>query len=290
MRRAKAPVRLNFAGGGTDLEPYASDYGSYILSAAVKLYCRAVCLDRPEGTNEIATIITAISGEHLRLYSDVAPTSGLGASASLFVAGLRAAYPSLDREQLALMALYLERKALGILGGNQDQYCAAYGGLLFLIYENSKMEVNSLNIPPSLSEHLILIYAGDRRSEGKDIIKQTLTTYNVKALHQQKQIAKEMRDCLTQNDLSSFGDLLNKSWLTKRELTPRISTPDIDQLYKDCLSFGAIGGTLMGAGNGGFFLFMDNPNGHGNLRENLVKQKIPFLNVEFDTEGVQLGP
>lgn len=288
MVKTKAPVRLNFAGGGTDIEPYINDYGSYVLSASIKLYCRASVLEVYEPNNDIEHTLFQMARKTVKIISDIQPTSGLGGSASCFVAGLKALFPQLDKLQLARMAFYLERKVMNITGGNQDQYCAAFGGINFIVNENGKVEINKLEVPRYLSNYLVLIYMGNREASGKDIIDDQLIHYNVKALHQQKQIAKSMRDCLNESDYIGFGKLLNDSWRTKKELSSLVTNKYIDDMYSKCLQLGAIGGTLMGAGNGGYMLFMENPNYDGELRQNLINNGLTYSNIEFDMDGVQL--
>jgi D-glycero-alpha-D-manno-heptose-7-phosphate kinase len=296
MIRTKAPLRLNFAGGCTDIEPYASDYGSYVMSAAIKLYCRAACYEenvsqdaQVDSVEElIENMLSTISGYKVGIFSDVPSMSGLGGSGSCFVAGIKAAFPQLDKMQIAKLAYYLERRVMRITGGSQDQYCAAFGGLLFLIFENNKAEIDKLTIPENLTQHLFLIYAGNRNASGEEIIRDQMSRYNVKAFHQQKQIAKAMRDCLRESDCVGFGKLLEESWRTKCELSPLVSTKELDSLHEKCCSLGVLGGTLMGAGNGGYMLFMEDPNKEGYTRQKLIQSGLQYVNVEFDTEGVQI--
>lgn len=287
--RSRAPVRINFAGGGTDVEPYVSDYGSYILSAAVKLYCRATCDTGYKPKTVIETMLSEIAGSPIKIMTDIYPASGLGSSASCFVAGLKFIFPQLQKKQLAQLAFYLERKVMKIAGGNQDQYCAAYGGILFIISEGNKVEVNQLAIPSKLAQYLVLIYTGARVADGKDIIEDQSARSNIKELHHQKQLAKEMRDSILKPDYISFGKLLDEAWLTKRKLSSLVSTPAIDELHDKCLTMGAVGSCIMGAGSGGYMLAMEHPEREGELRQNLVTANISYWNIEFDTEGVCLA-
>lgn len=287
-RRAKAPLRINFAGGGTDMEPYINDYGSYILSASIKLYARAIYSMNYQPQIEIEQILTQMIGRGgVKLINDVHPTSGLGASASSFVAGLKAIYPTLNKDEIAQLAFYLERKVMQIAGGKQDQYCAAYGGLLFISFEGTGVEIKTLDIPDELVRLLVLIYTGKRTNSGDEIIQDQLDRYNVKAFHHQKQITKSMRDSLLSNDIQAFALLLNEAWKCKCEFSSLVSNSEIDGLYEKCLSLGAIAGSIMGAGAGGYMLFIENPEAEGELRKNLIENHIPYQNIEVDTTGVQ---
>lgn len=288
MSKTKAPLRITFAGGGTDLEPYISDYGSYVLSAAIKMYaCVIYSLDYSPQT-QMEQILSQMAGRGgLRIINDVYPMSGLGGSASCVVAGIKAIYPSLTKEQIARMGFFIERKIMSVAGGNQDYYCATYGNFLFLVSEGGNTEINELQMPPRLSRLLLLVYTSIRSMDGSDILKDQLTRYNVKALHRQKQIAKGMRDCVKQGDLVGFGKLMNEAWQCKKEFSPLVSNSNIDDFHTKALSLGAIAGQIMGAGGGGYMLLMEDPEKEGELRYNLTKQNIPYHNVEVDTDGVR---
>ena len=286
--RAKAPLRITFAGGGTDIEPYISDYGSYVLSAAIRLYARATYSMNYQPQNEVERILAEMAGKGgIRIINDSHPASGLGASASSFVAGLKALYPTLSKDQIAQLAFYLERKVMQIPGGKQDQYCAAHGGVLFMTFEGQGVETTALDMPDGLVRLLLLIYTGERGKSGDEILDDQMKRYNVRALHHQKQIAKSMRDSLLQTDIKGFGKLLHEAWQCKREFTPLVSNDRVEDLYAKCLSLGAIAGSIMGAGAGGYMLLMENPETEGELRNNLIKNKIPYQNIELDTVGVQ---
>lgn len=284
--KSKAPLRINFAGGGTDCEPYVSDYGSHILSASIKLYTTAVFGDNYTPKFPIEQLLTEVGGKPLQLLSDVSGTSGLGGSGCCFVAGLTAIYPQLSKGQLAELSLYLERKVMQNVSGNQDQYCSAFGGLLFLTTEGNVTEVQQLIMPPELTQLLVLVYTTDRTVSGKEIIRDEMTTANTKHLHYQKQLAKEMKECL--HNPKEFARLLREVWSAKKALSPKITRPEIDELCTEALTLGAAACCLMGAGNGGYMLLMADPNREGELRQGLVRKRVPYLNVELDTLGTRV--
>ena len=177
---------------------------------------------------------------------------------------------------------------MGIRGGKQDQYCAAYGNALFMTFEGDRVELDEVNIPEELSRLLIIVYTGERKHKGDEVIKDQLDRYNVKALHRQKQIAKAMRDCLEEQNTCGFGKLLDEAWKVKRELSPLVSNAELDDFYEKCLSLGAMAGCIMGAGAGGYMLVMENPDAEGELRHNLILQNIPYHNIEIDTSGIEI--
>ena len=287
--KAKAPLRINFAGGGTDVEPYASDYGGFILSAAVNLYGRATCgLSEYVPKNEVERILTDIRGNSVKVTSDVYIDSGLGGSSACIVAGLKTMYPELDKEQIARMAFYLERNSMSIAGGIQDQYCAAYGGLLYLTVTGEKTYLETLQWPDIFSRLLVLVYTGKREVTGADIVKEQMAHYNVKAFHQQKQTAIDMKESILQSRIKEFGELLHQAWAVKCQMSSLVSNPRIDEVNQYCLANGALGGCIMGAGAGGYMLFMEHPEQEGELRKALIDKEINYLNIELDREGVRL--
>ena len=286
--KTKAPLRISFAGGGTDVEPYLADYGSYVLSAAINLYSRAICPCENTGL-AIEKMLSEISDKgKVKILSDVYPEAGLGGSASCFVAGLKAIYPQLDNSQLAKLAFYLERKVMNNAGGMQDQICAAYGGLLFITLEGEHIGVEKLETENNFGKYLVLISVGKRVVPGDDIIKDQLRCYNVKALHRNKQLARLMKECLVQKNYLEFGGLLDEAWQCKKQQSCLVSNNDIDMLYQKLLALGAIGGVLAGAGAGGYMIVMEHPNKEGELRQNLVQQNIMYHNVVFDTLGARI--
>ena len=286
--KAKAPHRISFAGGGTDIEPYLSDYGSYVLAAAINLYSRAFYPYPSHGT-AIESILTAIAGKgEVAIFSDIEIELGLGGSASCFVAGVKSIFPQLDKEQIVRLAFYLERKVMGVKGGIQDQVCASYGGCLFMVFEGEDINLETIQLNDPFNRFLVMINMGKRKHSGNEIIEDQLRCYDVKVLHRQKQLARLMKEALVKKDYVAFGHLLDESWQTKKKQSCLITTPEIDNMYDKLLSIGSIGGVLTGAGAGGCVLIMEHPEKEGELRYNLVKENILYRNVEIDTLGVSL--
>ena len=286
--KTKAPLRISFAGGGTDIEPYLSDYGAYVLSAAINLYIRAIYPAESNGSvlEEVLSNLT-IWGK-VRIIGDVEPELGLGGSASAYVAGVKAIYPQLDQEQVAKLAFYLERKVQGIKGGIQDQICASFGGFLFITLENGVIRLEKLPIDKDFNRFLLLVKVGDRGHSGNEVIEDQLRCYDVKVLHRQKQLARLMRDCLVKEQYLDFGKLLDETWQLKKKQSCLVTTPSIDEQYAKFLSMGAVSGVICGAGAGGSMLLMEHPEREGELRENLVKAGVAYRNVEFDTLGARV--
>ena len=331
--RAKAPMRISFAGGGTDTEAYMKAYGGRVISATINRYAYATVESIPENTIEIVSIDfgtrlgfplssdipydgqldlikTAIRklwpverrrcGIRVTTYSDIGPGSGLGSSSAMVVALVGAlsrftgaSYASMY--EVAELAVRLERVELGIKGGWQDQYAAAFGGFNFIEF-GPKVVVNSLRISKDtlneLSYHLVLVDTGDTRNAGvisEELVKPPTErpANQIEASHRQKALAISMKEALLRGELDRFGRLLHEGWLAKREMATKITNPRIDELYECGLRVGALGGKLLGAGGGGHMLFYIDPSRRRKLKHALADLGASVVDFAFDLEGLQ---
>jgi D-glycero-alpha-D-manno-heptose-7-phosphate kinase len=297
--RAKAPLRISFAGGGTDVSPYPELHGGCVLNATIDNFAFGSLRPRPDTTVRVQSAdlnlevefdshadvcfdgkldlvkaslrrLGALNshGFDIFLHSDAPPGSGLGSSSALIVAlvGLVKEYRglALDDYEIAEAAYSIERQEMGISGGRQDQYAAAFGGFNFIEFEQDRTIVNPLRIRRDtvneLGHNLLLYYTGKTRRSDQIIDDQTerLKTNaedTVNALAQQKELAVAMKNLLLTNRLDQFGELLDASWQTKKKLSPRITNPQIDEFYEEARKKGALGGKITGAGGGGFMMF-----------------------------------
>lgn len=297
--RAKAPLRLGFAGGGTDVPPFPEFEGGCVLSATINMYSFGTL--SPRGDDEVhlrsadlgialdyapgapltydgqldlaKAAIRKLGGEgcggfDLYLHTDAKPGSGLGSSSSLMVAvmGLMREYRrlSLDEATVAALAWQLERQELGIPGGIQDQYAAAYGGWNFMEFHGREVLVNPLRLPlgvrNELEHNLVLCFTGDTRVADGIVADQTARYQrgehrSLDSLRRQKQLAVEMKNLLLIRRLNDFGKLLHECWECKKRMSPQISNARIDALYAAARRAGALGGKLNGAGGGGYMMF-----------------------------------
>jgi len=282
---AKAPLRVSFAGGGTDISPYAEQYGGCVLSMAIKKFTYAKYPARSETLLE-KTISNFFAVEGISITSEALPMSGLGGSASCFVAGIKAIKPNLKRRRVAELAYHLERDVMGVAGGKQDQYMVSFGGLNYLEFTD-KVRIKQLKCPEGLEDLLILVYLGRRKNAGQDIIKDQMGKLNYKAFQQQKDIAREMVNCLEDDRVKDFGRFLDKAWHSKMEFSPLVATDEIKDFYYNCIKWGAIGGKLTGAGGGGYMLLMEHPDKIGQLRLKLWAARIDFEKVQYEGRGVR---
>ena len=235
------------------------------------------------------------------LHCDAPPGSGLGSSSSLIVA-LGAALSELSSEamtpyELAERAVRIEREDLAIPGGYQDQYAAAFGGFNFIEFEADGVLVNPLRLRPEaiaeLQSTLMLVPtpAIQRRSSG--ILERQIAAYErqdddvMAALGALKDQAVHAKACLLRGELGGLAAVLREGWVTKQRLASGIATDEIDELYEEAMSFGAMGGKLLGAGGGGFLLLMVPFDQRGDVLGHLRRRGLTPINISFGSHGAQ---
>lgn len=326
--RARAPLRLSFCGGGTDVSPYPEEHGGMVLSATINQYAYASLRPRRDSRLTLASLdydvvarydhprrmrfdgnldlIKAVvrafrvrRGADLWVHSDAPPGSGLGSSSTLVVALIGAmaewAGRSMSGYEVAELAYRIERVDMGLSGGRQDQYAAAFGGFNFIEFHADATVVNPLRIRPEvLSEleyRLLLCYVGQTRQSARIIERQTASYRQgrrpvVRALHRLKLETLEMKKALLLGKVDAIGELLHQAWEDKKKLDSDISNSRVDRLYQLARREGAIGGKMPGAGGGGYFLFLTRFDRKHRVAAALEKhggQVVPF---QFERRGL----
>ena len=248
----------------------------------------------------VATQLGEPRGVDVFLRSSVPPGSGLGGSSALMVAliGLLRDFHklALTDYEMARLAWEVERVDLGLSGGLQDQYAATFGGFNFTEFHRDSVLVNPLRVNPGtvseLEENLVLAFTGATRA-GDHIIDDQTRRYEssdeeaLAGLRMQKELAIAMKDALLRSRLNEFGDLLGTAWESKKRMSPRISTPVIDEAYAEACAAGAIGGKVTGAGGGGFMLFYCRPGTRHKVTERLAQMGIVETEFAFDHVGLR---
>lgn len=282
---ARAPTRLDFGGGWTDVPPYSEREGGCVCNVAVARHAMAtLALDDAAGEEgepgdgESALARAAVARARregadarlrLRLAGDVPVGAGLGGSSAAGVAavGALAAWRGapLDRAALAEASRRVEVEDLGIAGGRQDHYAAAFGGALRLDFGEDGTRVRRLAPPPgtleALPAHAVVVYTGRSRISGATITA-VLDAYArrdarvLAALARMKALAAEMAAALEGGDLAGLGTLVGEHWTHQRALHPSITTPEIDALVERGAAAGAWGAKALGASGGGCVLLL----------------------------------
>jgi D-glycero-alpha-D-manno-heptose-7-phosphate kinase len=195
--------------------------------------------------------------------------SGLGTSSTIVVSLLGVFVEwlklPLGKYDIAHLAYEIERVDLAMSGGKQDQYAATFGGINYLeFFGNDKVIVNPLQLKPEVYyelEYNLLLYFTDTQRKSADIIKEQVKNVNEKntksvdAMHNLKEQANQMKECLLREELNEIGDIMNFGWTNKKQMANSISNSFIDEVYQKALHAGATGGKISGAGGGGFMFF-----------------------------------
>jgi D-glycero-alpha-D-manno-heptose-7-phosphate kinase len=328
--RAKAPLRLSFAGGGTDVPPFPATEGGSVVSATINRYAYGTLRPRDDGQIKIRSLdfgmtvtygveetvvydgkldlikgailhlTPPVSGFDLFLHSDAPPGSGLGASSAMMVAmvGLlkEMQSESLTQYDIADRAYKIERVHLGIQGGLQDHYAAAFGGFNHIRFLPDEVIVEPLKISRSIQNELqyclLLVFTGNIRLSAH-IIEDQVEAYesgsesSVEALRELKRSSFDVRACLTSDALTRFGSLLDHQWKHKKRMSTRISTPELDAIYELALASGATGGKVTGAGGGGYMLFFCPAETRHQVARRLVERGCAVADFSFEPAGLQ---
>jgi D-glycero-alpha-D-manno-heptose-7-phosphate kinase len=198
--------------------------------------------------------------------------------------------------EVAELAYQIERVDLGIKGGMQDQYAAAFGGFNFIEFLADRVVVNQLKVSRDIINELeynLLIGNTGRLRLSSHIIDDQVRRYEEgdadanAALREIKALATEMKNALLHRKLDEFGRLLDLEWQHKRRMSPRISSPELDELYATALREGAIGGKITGAGGGGYMLLYCRFDRKPAIREKLAEMGVQMGEVSLEPLGLQ---
>jgi len=329
--RSKAPLRISFSGGGTDVPPYPQTKGGVVLSSTINKYVhtsliplknkneiRVVSLDYErtleckkeedlEYNGDLDLVKSVIKnmkimgkGIEVYLHSDAPPGSGLGSSSTMVVSliGLFKHWLNmpLTNYNIADLAYEIERVDLGIEGGLQDQYAATFGGFNFIEFLENMVIVNPLKIPDDIVEELnyslLLCYTGRRRLSANIIKEQVEGVVKKKqgvmqAMDELKNITIKMKNALLQGRLNDFGKLLHRAWENKKKMAGKITAPFIDEMYTAACKAGALGGKILGAGGGGYFLIYAPFNRRHIISEELEKLGGKIMDFDFEFKGLR---
>jgi len=246
----------------------------------------------------ILKVVQPEFGFELYLHSDFPMSSGLGGSAAVSAAILgcfnQFRQDKWDLHELAELAYQAERLYFGIAGGWQDQYATVFGGINFMEFRMEQNIVHPLRIPIDilleLEESLVLCDTGNVHDSGnihQDQQRHMQQESVQKKVQSNVDLTYAIRNHLLRGRLFQFGQSLNEAWQLKRQFSNKISNPLLDQIYDGALQHGAIGGKLLGAGGGGFFLFYALPFQKHQLVEWLESQGLKIQPFRFDPEGLR---
>jgi D-glycero-alpha-D-manno-heptose-7-phosphate kinase len=321
---SRAPVRFSLGGGGTDLPAYSSRFGGFVVSAAIDKYIYVTANKRfhkdirlAYSKTEIVPSVDKIEHplfrealkmtgiEHsieLTSVADLPANSGLGSSSSFTVALLNALH-AYKREfvssgQLAEEACNIEIDRLGEPIGKQDQYIAAFGNVTaFTFAPDGSVGVEPVpvrdEVLDELESNLLIIWSGIERAARIVLSEQgqrlrDLEPDVIERMHRIKEMGRETYRILVDGDLDRYGELLHHHWSNKRKLASKMTDATIDEHYEAARKAGALGGKLMGAGGGGFFMFYVRPQDRRRVLEAMSARGLRPLRFRFDMDGARI--
>lgn len=339
--RSKAPLRLGLAGGGSDVSPYSDLYGGLVLNATINLYAYCTIEETEDGMITIqgydshcfqsypvgsqldidgeASLIKGVYNRIVRdfdvkpgafkitTYNDAPAGSGLGTSSTMVVCILKCfvewlSLPLGDYE-ISRLAYEIERLDLGLSGGKQDQYAAAFGGFNYMEFlQNDIVIVNPLKIKrwivDELEASMLLFFTGKSRSSAAIIEEQKANTSKgeneaIEAMHKIKQSAKDLKLAILKGDIDGFADILREAWENKKKMAGHISNPMIEEAMSVALAAGAKAGKVSGAGGGGFIMFVVEPTRKKEVEAALKQHNgfvVPFQFSDGGAHGWKIYP
>lgn len=332
--RSRAPLRLGLAGGGTDVSPFCDRHGGYVMNVTINKYAYATIDASGNGSVEffaqdanvsqamVPSEVDAARGPlqlmkgvyrrivqdylhgkappiRIRTHSDAPPGSGLGSSSTMVVALVTAFAEyfglALGEYEIAQIAYRIERNDLGLAGGKQDQYAAAFGGFNFMeFYDGDRVIVNPLRIKDwiwsELEASLVLYFTGVSRASAKIIDEQAQNvrdgrSESLDAMHRLKVEAVQMKEALLRGDFARLAAVMQSGWLAKKQMASSITNPMIDELETLAFESGAKATKVSGAGGGGFMMFLCDPADRVRLERALGSAGGTVYDTHFTHQG-----
>lgn len=317
----QTPFRMSFFGGGTDFPGFYNEHGGAVISTTFDKYCYVNVrhlppffeystelsyskIERVKNIDEInhpsiRECMRYLDMRDIRLTyeADLPAKSGLGTSSS-FAVGMLNAFYSLkgkykSKRELADDAIYLERELCNEAGGVQDQIAVAFGGFNRIDFSADGYQVTPVVMSNErkeiLNDNLMMFFTGfSRFSSDIQTSTQAVLKDKTAQLLEMYSLVDTAQGILTDknSDLNDFGRLLDHTWKLKRGITTRISTNSLYEIYEKAMSAGALGGKLLGAGGGGFFVFYVEPEKRKSVMQAL--DKLLYIPFRFEDSGTRV--
>jgi D-glycero-alpha-D-manno-heptose-7-phosphate kinase len=280
IKRVSCPLRIDFGGGTTDLEPYAAAEGGCVLNATIDKYVVGELFQTPFDLT-------------LSYHCEVPTASGLGTSGAMNLCWLALVSKETDQSLLAEMVYAIEHTK-GEFGGRQDQYASAYGGINLMTFAGPKVTIQPVRLNDEvihkLESRLVLVYAMEKQqapTQNQDMLARFAAGDHewLALLAEIKDITLQMKDRLEQRDLDGFGQLLTKEWLQRQCLHQTKTRPELDDFIEQGLRY-ALGAKVLGSARGGCVLFYTQERKA--LVEHLQSQNSQIIDFNFVFEGIQI--
>ncbi len=319
---SRTPLRISFAGGGSDLPAFYGNEPGAVVSTAIDKYIYVTVnkkfdhqirasysiteivdhVDelRHELIREALKLVGPDAGIEITSISDIpSQGTGLGSSSTYIVGLLNALYAHTGRsagaDRLAHEACYIEIERCGKPIGKQDQWIAAHGGFQYIQFNpDGSVFVDpiicSAATKTALQERLLLLYTGMTRSADRILEEQRANTSSDddrrQVVRDMVHVAEDLADSLRRNKLDDFGESLHRGWLLKKGLASGISTGRIDEWYERAQRHGALGGKILGAGGGGFLLLYAHPEYHRGIVASVPE--LQAVKFRFEPQGSKI--
>jgi D-glycero-alpha-D-manno-heptose-7-phosphate kinase len=320
MLITRSPLRVSLGGGGTDLPSYYSEYGGFLVAAAIDKYVyitkhrtfkeeiviKYSKLERVQSVEQIehpivreALKAVGVTDPHIELTSmaDIPGGTGLGSSGSFTTALLKALHAHkkniVSPAELAAQACEIEIERLGEPIGKQDQYIAAIGGITaFTFHRDGRVEYRPVRLSEeslfNLEDNLLLFFTGYSRSASAILKDQNDKSKQhdpsmLDNLHFTKDLGVQSLTALESGNLEEFARLMDVHWQRKKSRSSGMSNTQINAWYDHAMQNGALGGKLIGAGGGGFLMFYADDKKR--LRHAMREQGLQEVRFRFDFEG-----
>ncbi len=335
---SRAPLRISYAGGGTDLEPFLSQYGGMVINSTINQFAYTTVEEwhswvfTSTDINEEKRYLvppTVYDDSSSRLLvntyiflngkfklpktpikvvttSDVSPGSGLGSSSAITVSLLSAMakffHITISKKELSDYAFYIERELCKFPGGKQDQTASVFGGLKKYDFLKDKTNVSEINTSQeflnTLNINTVLYDAGASRPNADTIFRiDNIINDNVDNLKKTKtsidQTIKLRENCILmleaiqQQNLKQMAYIFNENWQIKKLISPTITTPFLEEVYKQAMLNGALGGKICGAGGGGHVIFLVEIDQRAKLISTLNSMAGTVVPFSFSNKGVE---
>ena len=278
IKKIRAPVRIDFGGGTTDIKEFSSKYGGAVLNAAINHYV-------------FGKLSASNSGTKLEYHADIPTSSGLGTSSAMNVVWLALITHIKDKKKIAESVFKIEQASKeSSVNGKQDQYASAFGGINYLEFIGDEVKISQVKLKKELikklESKLLLVYSGESHYSGnsnKAMIDNLLKGRVTDNLLRIKAIAGEMKEALLNEDLNSFSDLMNQETEERRKLSKTTLSPQLKSIIDKGMKNGASGAKICGSGGGGSILFFGDK---ARLKRYFGKKAIEF---KFDFSGLIWG-
>ncbi len=321
----RTPLRISLFGGGTDFEEWFNKNEGVVISMAINQYCYATLREIPDihpfkyrlryFKNEFTKSINQIGHKSIKAVlknfdkrrkslelihsADLPALSGLGSSSAFTASLINLIYTNnheqISKRELANKSVYIEKKILKESVGYQDQFASSFGGFNIINFSKKKISVNPINISQDkikkLLDNMVLYFTGLQR-HAQVIEKNKIENLDknedfLKEIYSNAIQAKNILYSKKKSFLPEIGSLLHKSWELKKKLSPKVSNKKIDKLINFGLRNGASGAKLLGAGGGGFILYLTN---NKTQKKKLIGKlsKFKIINFKIDELGSQI--